>query len=158
MSTFSKLIEDYLAGPRLLRQAVGDMSREQLLARPVPGKWSTMEVVCHLNDSEQAWVHRMKRVIAEERPLLIGYDETHFASALFYHERDVAEELALIEQTRGQMAKILQKLPNNTWDRTGIHSERGLIKLQEMIEVEIAHIPHHVRFIQDKRRAMGLSK
>jgi hypothetical protein len=28
------------------------MTREQLLARPVPGKWSTQEVVCHLADYE----------------------------------------------------------------------------------------------------------
>ena len=44
--------------------------REALKARPVPGKWSTLEVVCHLVDSEQAWCHRMKRVIAEDNPLL----------------------------------------------------------------------------------------
>jgi hypothetical protein len=134
------------------------MSKELLLARPVAGKWTTMEVVCHLADSEQSWVHRMKRVIAEERPLLIGYDESNFAKALFYHEHDVAEELALIDQTRAQMARIFRKLPNSTWDRTGIHSERGLITLKEMLEVEVAHIPHHVRFIGEKRRALGLAE
>jgi hypothetical protein len=132
------------------------MSQEQLLARPVPGKWTTMEVVCHLADSEQSWAHRMKRIIAEERPLLIGYDESHFAKTLFYHEHDVAEELALIEQTRAQMAKILRKVPSSAWDRTGIHTERGLITLKEMLDVEVAHIPHHVRFIEEKRRALGL--
>ena len=36
------LIDDYLAGPQLLRQAVAGMSPEQLLARPVRGKWSTL--------------------------------------------------------------------------------------------------------------------
>ena len=41
------LIDDYLDGPRLLRQAVAGMTNEQFLARPVPGKWSTLEVVCH---------------------------------------------------------------------------------------------------------------
>jgi len=44
------LIDEYLAGPQLLRQAIAGMSREQLLARPIPGKWSTLEVICHLAD------------------------------------------------------------------------------------------------------------
>ena len=41
-------IDDYLAGPTLLRQKVAGMTREQLIARPIPGKWSTLEVICHL--------------------------------------------------------------------------------------------------------------
>ena len=46
------LIDDYLDGPQLLRKAVAGMSQEQLVARPIPGKWSTLEVICHLADFE----------------------------------------------------------------------------------------------------------
>ena len=58
------LIEQYLAGPSLLRRAVAGMTREQLLARPIPGKWSAQEVVCHLADYEPIYAHCMQRVIA----------------------------------------------------------------------------------------------
>ena len=44
------VIEAYLAGPRDLRAAVDGLSREQLASRPVPGKWSILEVVCHLTN------------------------------------------------------------------------------------------------------------
>ena len=50
MATLTQLIDDILAGPAVLRKAVAGMTREQLLARPVPGKWSTLEVVAHLAD------------------------------------------------------------------------------------------------------------
>src|SRR5436309_10022241 len=118
-SAFPQLIEAYLDGVALLRRAVGGMSREQLTARPVPGRWSTLEVVCHLADSEQAWCHRMKRVIAEDRPLLIGYDETRFAQALGYQVRDPGEELDLLERMRRQMAAVLRSLPEAAWSRQG---------------------------------------
>ena len=39
------IIEAYLAGPLDLRPAVEGLSREQLVSRPVPGKWSILEVV-----------------------------------------------------------------------------------------------------------------
>ena len=75
----STKIDAYQAGVSALRDAVKGMSREQLIAKPIAGRWSTLEVVCHLVDSEVAWTHRMKRVIAEDKPLLIGYDETRLA-------------------------------------------------------------------------------
>src|SRR5262249_57588711 len=128
-SSHAQLIDAYLASLPQLRRAVADLSPEQLQARPVPGKWSTIEVVCHLVDSEQAWCHRMKRVIAEERPLLIGYDESRFTAALDYHKHDVNAELTLLESMRYQMAAILRGVPDASWVRTGVHSERGLITL-----------------------------
>jgi hypothetical protein len=151
-----QLIDAYLAGPRDLRRLVTGMSREQLQARPVPGRWSTLEVVCHLVDSEQAWVHRMKRVLAEDRPLLIGYDEGRFAAALGYQGRDLEEELALLEGMRRQMAGILRGLPEGALARTGVHSERGLINLGEMLVAETEHVPHHLRFVREKRLTLGL--
>src|SRR5438876_2420352 len=140
MPSTSELIDSYLDGSKMLRQAVAGMSREQLVSRPVPGKWSTLEVVCHLVDSDQAWIHRMKRVIAEDRPLLIGYDESRFARALSYQERDLEEELAIFEQSRRQLARILRTLPASSWSRDGVHNERGLITLEEHLRVEVEHV------------------
>src|SRR5690349_14191971 len=121
MATFPHLIEAYVAGPRALRQAVAGMTREQLAARPVPGKWSTLEVGCHLADFEPIMADRMKRVVAEERPTLLGADESRFAAALAYHDRDLEEELTIIDKTRQQLARILRKLPEAALQRVGIH-------------------------------------
>ena len=157
MPSLAELIDNYLAGPRSLRQAVAGLSREQLLARPVAGKWSTLEVVCHLTDFEPIMADRMKRVIAEEKPQLIGADENRFAATLAYHERDVEEELAIMERTRSQMARILRTLPPEALQRVGVHNERGPLSLQNLLTTAINHIPHHVKFIQEKRQALGLS-
>src|SRR5262249_11846227 len=153
---FESLIAAYLDGPAQLRRAVAELSQQQLEARPVPGRWSTLEVVCHLGDSEQAWCHRMKRVIAEERPLLIGYDESRFTAALRYQDQSLEDEPALREGMRRQLARILKGLPESAWARTCVHSERGLMTLEEMLQAEVDHIPHHIRHINDKRTALGL--
>jgi DinB superfamily len=105
---YDTLIDRYLAGPELLRRALAGITREQLLAKPVPGKWSTLEVVCHLADYEPIHADRMKRVIALEKPELLKGDPGLFAARLAYHHRDVEEELALIELTRKQMSRILR--------------------------------------------------
>src|SRR5262245_58349936 len=112
MSKLTPLIEEYLKGPRLLRDAVRGLTRAQATARPVAGKWSTLEVVCHLADFDPILADRMKRVIAEDRPTLLGADENRFAAALAYHDRDLDEELTILEATRSQLARILRTLPD----------------------------------------------
>jgi uncharacterized damage-inducible protein DinB len=155
-ATRDQLVKEYLAGPKLLRDAVKGMNKEQLLAKPVAGKMSTLEVVCHLSDFDPIYVERMKRVIAMEKPSVLGADEDLFAKKLCYHERDVEEELMLLDVTRRSMARILNKLPLEAWSREGIHSERGTMTLQKMVETMNDHIPHHVKFIEEKRKALGV--
>jgi uncharacterized damage-inducible protein DinB len=151
-----QMIEAYLAGPVALRKAVAGMSREQQQARPVPGKWSTLEVVCHLADFDPIMADRMKRIIAEDKPQLIGADETRFAAALAYHDRDAEDELTIIERTRSQMARILRTLPVEALQRVGIHNERGPRTLEQILTGTTTHLTHHLSFIVEKRKALGL--
>ena len=149
------LIEQYLAGPGLLRRAVSGMAREQLHARPVPGKWSTQEVVCHLADYEPIYADRMKRVIALKEPELLKGDPVLFAARLAYDHRDMEEELAIIELTRQQMARILRALTPEDFQRRGLHPRDGALTLENLLQRVTAHIPHHVRFIEEKRRGLA---
>ena len=64
--TLPAMIDAYLAGPAALRAAVRGMSREQLTARPVAGKWSTLEVACHLADFDPILADRMKRITGDK--------------------------------------------------------------------------------------------
>lgn len=157
MSTFPEMIDAYVAGIDPLKKAVAGLTRDQLLARPVPGKWSTLEVVCHLADFEPVFADRMKRIIALEQPPLLAADENLYAAKLAYHERQLGEELALIDATRRQMAHILRSLPDSTLQRVGIHSERGPRTLADILTGAVNHVSHHVPFILEKRRALGVA-
>src|SRR4029450_5253877 len=96
----AKLIERYASGPRLVREAAAGMSAAQATARPVAGKWSTLEVVAHLADFEIIGVDRLTAVIAEDDPMIPGRDEQRYAARLAYPQRDLEEELRLIETCR----------------------------------------------------------
>jgi uncharacterized damage-inducible protein DinB len=156
MATPSQLIDEYVNGAKTLRQAVAGMSREQVLARPVAGKWSTLEVVCHIADFEPVFADRIKRVLALDNPTLLGADEKRFAATLAYHDRDLEEELGIVELTRQQLARILRKQPVEALARTGTHSERGPLSVEKLLTGATNHINHHVKFIAEKRKALGI--
>jgi uncharacterized damage-inducible protein DinB len=151
----AELIANYLAGPGQLRDAVAGMTAEQLDAAPIAGKWSTRQVVCHLADFEPVYADRMKRAIVQDNPPALAGDPNVFAR-LAYDQRDVAEELNLIEAVRGQMGRILRTLREEDFQRTVIHSDAGPLTIRQLLTSVTNHIPHHIRFIEEKRAALGL--
>jgi hypothetical protein len=75
---------------------------------------------------------------------------------LHYHDRDLEEELTIIDRTRNQIARIFRKLPADALQRIGHHNERGPLTLEQLLTSATNHIPHHVKFIVEKRKALGL--
>jgi hypothetical protein len=154
--SFASLIEQYRTGADALRKSVKGMTREQLVARPIAGKWSTLEVVAHIADFEPILAERMLRVISHERPLLLVADENLFAAALKYQERDLEEELAVIDTTRKKMTRVLKGVPPEAANRSGVHSFKGLVSLEAVLSSAVNHIPHHLTYIAEKRKALGI--
>jgi uncharacterized damage-inducible protein DinB len=155
----SQLVEDYLQGIETLRKAVAGLTPEQAKARPVSGKWSTLEVVCHLADFEPIYADRIKRILVEDRPILMGADEKRLAG-LNYHDRDLQEELALIQSVRKQLARILARQPESAFQRIGVYRYEGKDEertVERFVTLITGHIPHHVKFVHDKRKALGLA-
>lgn len=153
---YRTLIERYEAGPELLREAVAGMSYELLDAKPIAGRWSTRQVVCHVADFEPIYVDRMKRVIAEQCPSFFGGDPDTFAAGLAYERRPVDDELDLVAAVRRHMATILRELTADDFQRIGNHAEAGPLTLETLLKSISEHVPHHIRFIDEKRRALGL--
>ena len=151
------LIAGYERGTADLRTAVADMTPQQILARPIAGKWSTQEVVSHLAGTEIYYTDRMERTIALERPLLIGVDERPYSERLSFQEFDMNEELDLFTALRRHATRVLRMLPPEAWKRTAVHSETGLVTLRQLVLQAVRHVRHHLPFIAEKRAAFGIS-
>ncbi len=150
ISAYEKQIEE-------LEAAVRDMTPDQFRARPVLGKWTTLELLCHIADSEQVLADRLKRAIAQPNTLMMAYDESRYVTELAYDRRSPSEELALIRATRMQMLRILRALPADAWTRAAVHSERGLNTVKDLAQTAVGHTKHHLPFLLEKRKALGLS-
>jgi len=151
-----QLLLDYRQGPALLREAVAGMDAESLRARPIAGKMSSLEVLCHIVDSDQFMCDRIKRTIATNEPVLMGIESADYPVPLRYHDRDPELDLRLLEVQRAQLAADLDRLPAEAWARTAIHSENGAQTLLEIFDHAVDHLESHVVAIAEKRRVLGL--
>jgi hypothetical protein len=87
-------------------------------------------VVCHLADTDANTAHRLKRVLSEERPTFDRVQPDLMRAALAYHARDIEQELAFLDLTRTQIARILNasppKKPGSGRGSSGIGATRPL--------------------------------
>lgn len=155
MDDLAALLDAYARGPQQLRDAVRPATDSQWDATPIAGTWSIRQVVCHLADSEIVYADRMKRVLVEDNPTLFEADPDRFMPALHCSLRPLPTELDLIEAIRNHMLPILRSCSPQDFQRTGVHSTAGPLKLKNLLERVTAHLPHHITFIEQKIRAMA---
>ena len=154
-----ELIEHYAAGGEKLAMAIRGLTKEDLLCVPPAdanvGRWSIQQVVVHCMDSDLVATDRIKRMIAEDNPTLIGYDENKFAQNLLYEEQPAEHAVQVVDLNRRLFAHVLRRLPPQVWDRKGTHNERGMVTAGAYLKSTVAHLDHHIAFIHKKRAHWG---
>lgn len=148
-------IQSYESGPAKLRAACAGLGEDRLNTRIGPGEWSIMENMVHLLDSDLASTHRKRRIVAEDNPLLVAYDENAFIARLPSGQANLAEVLDLFEANRRFTTRWLRTLPAEAFGRTGIHTQRGKVTLLQIVEIYANHVDHHLKFVAEKRRNLG---
>jgi DinB superfamily len=146
------LVDQYEAGPAVLRGAVAGLTDAELDRRPADGGWTPREVVHHVADSEMTSAIRLRRLIAEDEPLIAGYDGDEFARRLRYTDRPIAPALAAVAAARSTTAQILHGLTDAEWARTGTHTESGPYGVERWLEIYAVHCDEHADQI---RRALA---
>lgn len=142
------LIRRYEQGPALLRTALEKAPREAHKWRPAEHKWSIHEIVCHAADSETNAAMRIRYLIAEEKPVIVGYDQDQWAKTFVYHAANLYTALGVVEAVRAHTADLLRRLPAAAWLSTGTHTESGAYSADDWLKVYAEHLEKHSRQIE----------
>jgi len=141
-------LDRYEAGPARLREAWSEVPPEARQWRPAQGKWSAHEVVIHCADSETYGATRIRLVLAEAEPLIVGYDENAWARTFDYHACDVELAFRALEAARANTAPLLRRLPESAWGRTGRHSHSGPYTDGDWLRIYAEHLEVHAAQIR----------
>ena len=98
--SIDRLLEAYRDAPARLARALDGVGEDDLRTRAIPGKWAIQEIALHVADSELVGAVRVRKVLAEKRPDLPGYNQELFATGLDYLGRDAAFRRAALHGFR----------------------------------------------------------
>jgi hypothetical protein len=143
----SRLIEQYAGGPARLRAAIERTPPAALAWRPAADEFSPHEVVCHCADSETNSHGRIRYLLAEKDPVIVGYDPLHWAGALDYASHPLDAALATVEAVRANTAPLLRQLTEADWAKAGRHTESGAYTAEDWLRIYAAHVDEHVEQI-----------
>jgi hypothetical protein len=145
------LLERFRTGFAAVEDALSGITDAELDRRPPSGEWTAREVAHHLADSEATAYVRLRRLIAEDRPVIHGYDEPEFARRLHY-DRPVASSLGVLRAVRESSLELLESLTADEWQREGSHSESGAYSVHHWLTIYAEHPHDHANQIRDARR------
>lgn len=149
------LIRQYETGFDEVVKSLEDFPKDQMSAHPIEGKWSACEIVQHLADSEMNGAIRLRRMLAEDRPVIQVYDQDDYAKRFKYDGRDIAPALDAFRGARATSAQILSQLREEDWKREGWHTESGLYTLETWLRIYAAHAHNHAAQIRRLKEAIG---
>src|SRR5690606_22672662 len=108
-------------------------------------------------DSDLVGADRIKRLIAEDSPTLLGYDEDAWLARLDYASLPVEEAVSMFVSNRRLGPRILRSLPESAFARSGTHTEKGRVTLAEIVRGYVGHLDHHLTFLFAKRGNLGVA-
>ena len=147
------LVARYRDGHRAVVEALTGITDAELDARPAPGEWSAREVVHHLADSEMTSAIRLRKLLAEDDAVIVGYDEPTFARRLYY-DRPIEASLEALAAARRTTAEILDRLAQDEWGRVGTHTESGPYGVDDWLRIYADHAHDHAAQIVEARASV----
>lgn len=161
----AELLTRYRRGVENFDARMFKLSNEQQDAAFLPetgvGRWPVRVLLGHLADAELAFVHRMRRTVAEDRPMLNAWDENAFIDSGLYGTQGadgrhtgpmhpMAGYVAVIHTLRRWHADFLATLTPAQWERVALHAVRGEQTVRVICNYATWHLEHHAWYLKAK--------
>jgi hypothetical protein len=117
---------------------------DQLRVRPEPREWSVIECVGHLVDAELVVATRVRWILAEDEPDIVGYDQDRWVDALRHRDADPEDLIALFDAVRSSNLRLWAATPIAARERFGRHRERGPESYEMTVRLAAGHDRFHL--------------
>jgi hypothetical protein len=135
--------------PVVLRRLLAQVPPDALDRPTHPGRFTPREVVCHLSDWEAINLHRLLTGFIGPGDSALDIDEGIRAAEQRYRDKDPAAEAALLESRRALTVGWFRELTPADWEKTFVHTRRGVTTLYDHANLIIAHDVYHIHQLSD---------
>lgn len=142
--------------PKKLKDAVKNLSDEQLDTPYRQGGWTIRQVIHHLADSHMNSYTRLKLALTEENPTIKPYEQAKWAELTDGKTLPIKFSVDLLKNLHKRWVTILKTLDKDQLKRTFFHPDKQRnIPLDEFIGLYAWHSNHHLAHIENLKKTKG---
>ncbi len=134
--------------PARLRGWIVGRPGTQLEFKPAPDRWSVIEILAHLADTEIVGAWRIRSVLASDGTTLQPYDQDRWAATFRYASSDPFESLDVFRATRASTLSLLRRVDHSLYENHGMHGERGRETVAHIVRLYAGHDRNHLGQIE----------
>lgn len=134
------------ATPDVLARLAAPHPASVMQSRPFADRWTWTpnEIIGHLLDGEWVYGYRVRLILCEERPTILGMDQEKWVAGQRHNEREPAELIADFRALRQRNVAAWRRMSAADLKRVGVHNERGEEPLGLMLKMNAGHDLSHI--------------
>jgi hypothetical protein len=127
----------------------------RLRDRPNASEWSVIECLGHLLDSELVTAARIRWIVAEDEPDIVGYDQDRWVERLGHRDDEADDLIGLFATLRAANLRLWVRTTDLDHERVGIHRERGPESFDLIRRLSAGHDRFHLAQAERALAALG---
>ena len=136
------------ATAKKLQHLIKNQAPSRLRKRPAPGKWSVVEILAHMAETEFAAGWRIRQALSSPGIALQAFDQDAWANTGHYDKRHASKWVEQFRALREANLHLLRSLTPEQWKHHGMHEERGPQTIEQMVRMTAGHDINHTRQIE----------
>lgn len=136
------------AAPGKFARLLKGVNAAKARKRPAPGKWSILEIVAHIADTELVGGYRIRAILGAPGTPITGFDQDAWVTALHYGKRNLVKALEQYRALREANLALCKTLTPDQWKQYGLHNERGAETVETIVRMFAGHDLNHFQQIE----------
>jgi uncharacterized damage-inducible protein DinB len=151
----ARLIDEVVACPGQLRQAVKGLSDAQLDTPYRPEGWTLRQVVHHVPDSHMNCYIRFMLAATEDNPTIRVYEEQLWAELPEAKSGPIEMSQVLLDAVHVRWVARLRNMKDADFARAFVHPQLGVMPLDKALALYAWHGKHHIAHVTSLRNREG---
>lgn len=148
----SHLIDQLERHAAVFRAMFTGLDNKEVLWKPAPEKWCTLEILCHLHDEEREdFRERLRSTLETPREPWTKIDPATWVAERNYMDQDFDTMLEKFFVERHRSVAWLRGLTGAPWNNAYMHPTLGPVSCELLLTNWVAHDLHHIRQLNNLR-------
>ena len=145
----TELLDGYFKGRKMMEDLINSIPDDKLTYRYQPEKWSVIEVIQHLIDTERIFMYRCFRIARNDKTELAGFDQDEYIIPSEANSKSKEQLLEEFTSNRNYSISLLKSLSEKNLGFVG-NANGGAVSARAAAFIVLGHDMHHSNIIKER--------